>query len=79
MYFRGKLYHYSSRLKLTKSTKGLDSSKKDITRINTTTFLKDMFRHAYASLIEWMSYNRWVVSELMNKLLTIMTYALQVI
>ena len=34
--------------------KGLDSSKKDITRINTTTFLKDMFRHAYAiiSLIE---------------------------
>ena len=34
--------------------KGLDNSKKNITRINTTTFLKDMFRHAYTiiSLIE---------------------------
>ena len=34
--------------------KGLDSSKKDITRINATKFLKDMFRHAYAiiSLLE---------------------------
>ena len=34
--------------------KGLDSSKKDITQINATTFLKDMFRHAYAiiSLLE---------------------------
>ena len=34
--------------------KGLVSSKKDITQINATTFLKVMFRHAYAiiSLLE---------------------------
>ena len=32
--------------------KGLDSSKRDITRINATaTFLKDMFWHAYAIII----------------------------
>ena len=30
---------------------GVDSSKIDITRINTAMFLKDMFRHAYAKLV----------------------------
>ena len=36
---------------------GFDSSKKDTTRINTTTFLKDVFQLAYAinSLIESIS------------------------